>query len=204
MSKGFLMSSPNWKLMSTKGKNLTGNMFFFFLCYTVFVSCVVSHKLHKGAANTKLSGVYQSFTCVVPDAQIWGGSIPVWLTTYQITFRESATEKDLIRYDTTTYKRIMWLALQNRLCHWHFQNLFSKFVAFMGHQLLCLPRLTSYQWAATLEACQRGLGIYKYHFTWVWLASHIKTTNIVFCFKGVLIRCKEIDNVINKLIIYNL
>lgn len=70
MSKGFLMSSPNWKLMSTKGKNLTGNMFFFFYCYTVFVSCVVSHKLHKGAANTQLSGVYQSFTCVVPDAQI--------------------------------------------------------------------------------------------------------------------------------------
>ncbi len=46
------------------------------------VNCSLYHKLHKGAANTKLLGINQSFSCVVCDQ----------LTTNQITFRDRRSQ----------------------------------------------------------------------------------------------------------------
>lgn len=165
----------------------------------VFVNCVVYHKLHMVAAKAKLLGIYQSLSCLVFDAQTWVESVTVWLTTNQITFRDRV-KLQKIWLDTIGLiikQEILGLAVQNRLRHWHFQNLFSKFVAFMEHQLLCLPCLTSYQWAATLDACQKGAGNLKIPLS-LNLANHSHKNNQIRLFYGhayVLIRYEEIENV---------
>lgn len=125
---------------------------------TAVAPCLLSYRSHKRALQTNLISSLSSFGTFASSSLFSHNERRLFFFNVH---RTSETKLNL-----EFYVKVRWHAdmrtlntppsPRNRASCRHFQNLFSKFVTFTKHRLLCRPGLTCCRWTDTLEASQRG------------------------------------------------